>query len=158
MVKFSHHRQILTEIQNWIKNGDPTGYIRVENPSEIDLTFSYSGGVKRGQSALMPMSVAGWEKVKDLKDADGKPLYRDGATAKGNVVVLETTEVGLLGYKAKMAGSGANAQPCLLGGAQIYRKTEFDASCSKNDVLVVHDNVITGSNVAATTKTKAIND
>lgn len=139
------------------KNGNPTGYIRVENPSEIDLAYSYNGGVKRGQSALMPMSVAGWEKVKDLKDAEGKVLYRDGATAKGNVVILETTEAGKPGYKAKMAGSGTDAQPCLLGGAQIYRTTVFDATCKLEDELIQHDNVIVGSTAKADVKSDSIN-
>ena len=126
------------------KNGDEHGAIRVENPEIVDLGFAYNGdNVKRGSSALIGMTKKAFEK--------NQAHYTDGKVVKGNVRILETTESGLPGYKAKMAGSGENAQPCLLGGAQIYRKTEFDATGTLEDVLVQHDNVIVGSSVKTAT-------
>lgn len=122
------------------KNQKPTGYIRVENPGTIDLEYAYNGGLRRGQSALIAMSVEGWEKAKHA--------YKEGMEIKGNVVITESLEKGP-GFKPKMAGSGENAQPCLLDGKQIYRKTEFDATCKLEDTLIAHNNVIEGSNVAA---------
>ena len=130
------------------KNGDKYGSIRVENPEIVSLGFAYNGdNVKRGQSALISMTEAAYEK--------NKAHFTDGSIHPGNVRILETTESGLPGYKAKMAGRGENAQPCLLGGAQIFRKTEFDATGRLEDVLVAHDNVIVGSSVK--TATDAIN-
>lgn len=129
------------------KNGKPTGYIRVENPGTIDLEYAYNGGLRRGQSALIPMSVEGWER--------SKHAYKEGMEIKGNVVITESVdfanaeEARKEGFKPKMAGSGENAQPCLLDGKQIYRKTEFDATCKLEDTLIPHNNVIEGSNVAA---------
>lgn len=132
------------------KNGDRFGFIRVENPEKVSLGFAYKGeNIKRGQSTLISMTEAAYEK--------NKAFYAAGSIHKGNVRVIETTETGLPGFKAKMAGSGENAQPCLLGGAQIYRKTEFDASGSQEDVLVAHDNVIEGSNVRAAASSDSIN-
>ena len=134
------------------KKGNPFGYIRVENPSTVDLQYSYeNGGVRKGQSALINMTVAGWEKAKSA--------YKEGMEIKGNVVVIETTDSELAksrGYQAKMAGSKENAIPCTIGGAQIYRGTEFDASCTKEDVLIAHDN---GAAISALAKvsTEALN-
>lgn len=132
------------------KNGKPFGYIRVENPAVASLGFAYNGdNVKRGQSALISMTVEAYEK--------NKAFYAAGSQHEGRVRVIETTETGLPGFKAKMAGSGENAQPCLLGGAQIYRKTEFDATGKLEDVLVAHDNVIEGSSVKVASKSESIN-
>lgn len=122
------------------KNGEPTGFIRVENPSEVDLSFAYNGGVRRGQSALIPMSVKGFEKVKNARGADGEFLYRDGASVKGRVQVVEslTQEIGM---QPKTTG-GENPQNLTLGGKQIYRKTVFDPTGLSEDVLIQHDNEI----------------
>ncbi len=81
------------------------------------------------------MTVEGWEK--------SKQFYKEGMEIKGNVVVVETTDAELAksrGYQAKMAGSKDNAIACTIGGKQIYRGTEFDATCSKEDTLIAHDN------------------
>lgn len=137
------------------KNGNPFGFIRVENPETIDLTYAYgNAGVKRGNSALIAMSLEAWEK-------NGK-FYKEGMEIKGNVVVLETTEFASAeeakkqGYQPKMAGSGENAQPCLLDGKQIYRRTEFDGTCTKEDVLVRHNNKIEAA-VKIAAKDEALN-
>lgn len=125
------------------KHNKPYGTLRAENPAEADLSFAYGSGMKRGQSALIPMAVETWEKVSKARGADGQLIYRDGAPVKGNVVVLETTDQELAKkeyYAPKMAGSGENAKPCLKGGKQIYRKTVFDGTLKLEDVLVQHDN------------------
>ena len=126
------------------KNGDEYGFIRVENPEVVSLGFAYSGdNVKKGQSALIGMTKKSFEK--------NAAHYKAESVHPGNVRILETTDSSLKGYQAKMAGSGENAQPCLLGGAQIFRKTEFDATGTLEDVLVAHDNVIVGSSVKTAT-------
>lgn len=131
------------------KNGKPFGYIRVENPSEIDLSFAYNNaGVKRGQSALVAMSVEAWDK-------NGK-FYKEGMEIKGNVVVTESLEKGL-GFQAKMAGTGDNAIPCTINGQQIYRKTEFDATGKLEDVLIAHDNGEAISALAKSSSVEALN-
>ena len=63
-----------------------------------------------------------------------------------------------------MAGSGENAQPCLLDGAQIYRGTEFISQVEINrdnslaeDILVQHNNVIVGSNTKAKSGAESLN-
>ena len=131
------------------KNGNPFGTIRVENPAEIDLSYAYgNAGVKRGQSALIAMSVEAWEK--------NGHFYKEGMEIKGNVVVTESLEQGP-GFKPKMAGSGENAQPCTLDGKQIYRKTEFDATCKLEDTLIAHNNEIVGTSVVAKAQADALN-
>ena len=150
------------------KNNKPFGFIRVENPSEIDLGYAYNtGGVKRGQSALISMTVEAWEKNKNLKDAEGKLLYSEGRKIPGRVRVIETTnaeEAKIKGFKPKMAGSAENAQPCLLDGAQIFRGTVFVSQAEidrdnslAEDILVQHNNVIVGSNVKAGTGISSLN-
>lgn len=131
------------------KNGNPFGTIRVENPAEIDLSFAYgNAGVKRGQSALIAMTVDAWKR--------NGHFYKEGMEIKGNVVITESLEQGI-GFKPKMAGSGENAQPCTLDGKQIYRKTEFDATCELADTLIAHNNVIVGTTVAAKAQADALN-
>lgn len=121
------------------KNGNPYGVIRVENPAELSLGYAYGGdNIKRGQSALIPMTVEAYEK--------NKAHYVDGAEFPGRVRIIENLEGGP-GFKAKMAGSGDDAQACTFGGQQIFRKTEFDPTGKKEDVLIAHDNVIVGSSV-----------
>lgn len=131
------------------KNGNPHGTIRVENEAIIDLSFAYgNAGVKRGQSALVAMTVDAWKK--------NGHFYKEGMEIKGNVVVTESLEQGL-GFKPKMAGSGENAQPCTLDGKQIYRKTEFDATGLVADTLIAHNNVIVGTAVAQAAEKEALN-
>lgn len=121
------------------KNGKRFGYIRVENPGTIDLAFAYNtGGVKRGQSALIPMTEEAWEKVKHA--------YSENMEIPGRVRVVESLIAGP-GFKAKTAG--ANGTPCLKDGQQIYRKTEFDPTGELADELIAHNNEIKGSNVVA---------
>lgn len=121
------------------KNGKEFGYIRVENPSTIDLQFAYAnGGVKRGQSALIAMTVEAWDKVKSA--------YRVGMEIPGNVRIVESLTKEHNGFQAKTAGN--EGTPCTLGGQPIYRSTEFDATGVKEDSLIAHDNVIVGSNAA----------
>lgn len=132
------------------KNGKPFGFIRVENPAVASLGFAYNGdNIKRGQSALISMTVEAWEK--------NKAHYPAGKQFDGRVRIIETTEAGLPGFKAKMAGSGTDAQPCLLGGAQIYRKTEFDPTGKLQDELIQHDNVIVGSTAKVEKSSEALN-
>lgn len=132
------------------KKGQPYGYLRVQNPNEISLGFAYSnGGVKQGNSALVAMTVAAWDKVKSN--------YKAGMELPGNVRVIESLEKKHNGFKPKMAGSGENAQACTLGGQQIYRTTEFDPTGELSDELIAHDNVIAGSNATVTSSSDAIN-
>jgi len=131
------------------KNGKPFGYIRVENPSTIDLQYSYeNGGVRKGQSALVAMTVEAWDK-------SGK-YYKEDMQIKGNVRIVESLEKGP-GFQEKMAGSGDNALPCTLGGKQIYRRTEFDATCKLDDVLIAHDNADAISAKAKAAQSVALN-
>lgn len=112
------------------KNGKRHGFIRVENPSVVDLGFAYNnGGVKRGASALIAMTEEAWNKSKDA--------YKPGMEIKGNVVVLESTER-KPGFQPKLAGT--NGVQLTFSGQPIYRGTQFDATCTKEDELVAHDN------------------
>jgi len=130
------------------KNKKPFGFIRVENPSTIDLQFAYeNGGVKRGNSALIPMTVEAWEKVQSH--------YREGMELPGNVRVVESLTQEHNGFQPKLAGEGG--VPCTLGEKQIYRSTEFDATGKLEDVLIAHDNVITGSGASKVKSAEALN-
>lgn len=121
------------------KNKEPMGFLRVENPSTIDLRFAYNnGGVKKGASALIPMTVKAWEAAKSA--------YSNGMELPGRVRIVESLVKEHNGFQAKTAGEGGT--PCTLGGKQIYRSTQFDATGILEDVIITHDNVIVGSNVA----------
>jgi hypothetical protein len=129
------------------KNGKPFGYIRVENPSTIDLAYAYeNGGVRKGQSALVSMTVDAWEKAKNF--------YKEGMEIKGNVRIVESLTGGP-GFQAKLAGKDGVA--CTLQGQPIYRRTEFDATGLLEDTLIKHDNVIEGSSVAKVDESQALN-
>ena len=111
------------------KDGKQYGFIRVESTS-IDM----SGAVARVKtlSALKSILQDDYNKAKSI--------LTEGTELPGKIIVRETTEAGLPGYQAKMAGSGDNAVPCLFQGAQIYRTTEFTSNVNASDVLVAHDN------------------
>ncbi len=127
------------------KNNKPFGFIRVENPSTIDLAFAYAnGGVKRGNSALILMTVEAWEKAKSA--------YREGMELPGNVRVVESLIQAHNGFQPKLAGEGG--VPCTKGGKQIFRSTEYDATGLLEDVLIAHDNVIAGSNASSAQPSK----
>ncbi len=136
------------------KNGKPYGFIRVENPSKIDLSFAYNnGGIKRGTSALIPMTVEAWEKAKSN--------YKSGMEIDGQVIILESLEE-QPGFTAKLAGSGDDAIPCTINGEQIYRLTKFTSDQKAVDTLIAHDNSdeIKEANVlkAEAQKGKVLND
>lgn len=129
------------------KNGKEFGYIRVENPSTIDLAYAYeNGGVRKGQSALIAMTVDAWEK--------SKTFYKEGMEIPGNVRIVESL-VKEPGFQTKLAGKEGVA--CTLQGQQIYRRTEFDATGKLEDTLLTHDNVIEGSSVAKVDAKDALN-
>ena len=131
------------------KNDKPFGYIRVENPSTVDLAYAYeNGGVRRGQSALVAMTVEAWEK--------SKRFYTEGMEIAGNVRIVESLEKGP-GFQPKMAGRKDNAIPCTIGGKQIFRSREFDPSGKLEDVLIEHDNFEEISAAAKATVTEALN-
>ena len=127
------------------KNSKPFGYLRVENPSEVTLAFGHnSGGVERGQSALVSMTLEAWEKVKAIyesKQAAAKATGQIGQSISGNVRIVEslTKELGMTQKFAGDPEKGGIA--CTLKGAPIYRKTEFDSTGVIEDILVAHDNV-----------------
>ena len=137
-------------------NNKPFGYIRVENPSTVDLNYAFNtGGIKRGQSALVSMSLEAWEKVKNF--------YKEGMEVPGRVVITESLVQGL-GFKAKLAGKDGEA--CTLDGAPIYRRTEFVPLGAKNedgslksmeDILIAHNNVIKGSSALVVNAQEALN-
>lgn len=135
------------------KNGKPFGYIRVENPAKVTLGYAYDGNnVKKGQSALVAMTVDAWDK--------NKQYYSEGMSIKGNVRIVESLEAGK-GFKAKMAGNKDNAIACTLGGRPIYRRTEFDPTGKLEDVLIEHDNaeaISALAKVAAVQATTALNE
>ncbi len=115
------------------KNGLPFGSLRVENPSEVNLAFAHNnGGVKRGQSALVSITVEAFEK--------NKRYYKDGMEIPGNVRIVESLTKEL-GMTQKFAGDAENGGiACTVKGAPIYRKTEFDPTGLLADVLIPHDN------------------
>jgi hypothetical protein len=96
------------------------------------------------RSALKTMLAEDFAKVKGV--------LTDGTSLPGRIRVIETIdaeEAKKKGYKAKMAGSDANAQPCTIDGNQIFRGTEYDPSGELADELIQHNNVIVGSTVAS---------
>lgn len=114
------------------KNGKEFGYIRVENPSIVDLSYAYNnGGVKRGQSALVAMTLESWNK--------SKQFYKEGMEIPGTVAIVESFEQ-TIGSQPKKAGKGDNAPICTKEGNVIYRKTVFDAKGETEDILISHDN------------------
>lgn len=130
------------------KNGKEFGFIRVENPATIDLAYVHNnGGVKRGNSALVSMTLEAWDKA--------KAYYKEGMELPGNVRVVESLVKAHNGFQPKLAG--ANGTPCTLGGKPIYRSTEFDATGTLEDVIIKHDNVIAGSSVKSATENEALN-
>ena len=130
---------VFTPNANPGKDGKIYGFFRVEEKI-IDMTSAVARVKVR--SALKSISQDDYNKAKDLLIA--------GTQLPGRVRIIETTDKELAdkkNYQAKMAGSSENAQPCLLGGAQIFRGSEYDATGKLEDILVQHDNVIVGSSV-----------
>lgn len=131
--------QVFTPNANVGKDGKNYGYIRVEE-KHVDMSSAVAR--VKIKSALKTISEDDYNKAKELLTA--------GTQLPGRVRIIETTDAELAkkrGFKTKMAGSEVDAQPCLLGGAQIFRGTEYDASGNQEDILVQHDNEIVGSSV-----------
>lgn len=125
------------------KNGKEFGYLRVENKAEVTLAYAHqSGGVKRGQSALVSMTVEAWEK--------SKQYYKEGMEIPGRVRIVESLVEGP-GFQAKTTG-GENPIAVTVGGKQIFRKTEFDPTGELQDELIAHDNGAILSEAAKTAK------
>ena len=114
------------------KNGEEFGFIRVQNPDTIDLSYAYSnGGKKAGHSALIAMTTKAWERSKDA--------YKAGMEIPGQVVVIESLEK-TPGSQVKRAGSGDDAVVCTFKGQPIYRSTVFTSDQAAQSVLIAHDN------------------
>jgi hypothetical protein len=122
--------KVFTPNANLGKHNKQYGFIRVQS-TIVDM----SGPVARVKtiSALKSILESDYNKAKDI--------LIEGTVLPGKIIVKETTTAGLPGYQPKMAGSDSNAVPCLLGGAQIYRTTEFTSDVNASDVLVAHDNI-----------------
>ncbi len=116
------------------KNGQPTGYIRIELPGEIGL--NYNGTTRGAKSCLLPMSVAGFEKNKDA--------YFAGAMFPGTIVYQESLEKVDASYRplrVPVVAGKPELRPITSGGQQVYRKTSYDATGLIEDTRLVYDRV-----------------
>lgn len=132
--------EVFTKNEGLGKDKKQYGYIRLSE-KKIDM----SGAVARVTeiSALKSFTEEDFNKV--------RTILVDGAQLEGRIRIIENTEGGL-GFQPKMAGSDKDALPCLSGGKQIFRKTEFDPTGELADELVPHDN---GAEISAAAKAKA---
>jgi len=100
-----------------------------------------NGGVKT-LSALKSLTAEAWEKV--------KTQLTPGMVFPGKIRVIETTDAAVhkggvsSGYQIKKSGSDATAQVLTNGGLPIFRSTEYVADENAADILVKHENVLTG--------------
>jgi len=115
------------------KKGKEHGFIRIES-YDIDLSFSYDGGVKT-RSALIAMSKEAWEELKMYGFTKGMEL-------PGKIVVKEsTTPFSEENPDQHLKIAGETGIVCCLYGEPIYRITYYTADPNEQDEFVQHDNV-----------------
>ena len=123
-----------TGAQKMDKNGEPTGYIRIELPGEVGL--NYNGSTRGAKSCLLPMSVAGFEKNKDA--------YFAGAVFPGTIVYQESTtkiDASYRPLRVPVVAGKPELRAITSGGQQVYRKTSYDATGLIEDVRLTYDKV-----------------
>lgn len=128
------------------KNGNPYGYIRVEQ-ERIDLKFAYDGGIRK-RSSLKAMTVEGWNKAQHL--------LLPGTMIDGQIIRKDSLTPSYPGHKALQApirdASGkatGEFRGITSNGSPVYRTEEFTDDVNASDVLLTYDKVEVNANVAA---------
>lgn len=135
------------------KNGNETGYIRVES-KKLDLTFAYNGGIK-SRSILIPMLKSACEKGIEAG------LIFAGAELPGKIVRHDSVTPFYEGQKPMRAPiRDANNKivegqfkVITSGGAPVYRNEFFTENLAKQDVKLESYDVI--EKVATTVKAES---
>ncbi len=131
------------------KNGEPTGYIRIEIQGEIGL--NYNGSARGAKSCLLPMSVAGFDKNKEA--------YFAGAMFPGGIVYQESIEKIDASYRplrVPVVAGKPELRPITSGGQQVYRKTFYDATGLIEDIRLSYDKVNSVEGVSAAKPEKVL--
>ena len=117
-------------VVNVSENNTEYGYVRLEQKRPF---IDDNGFLKpRTVSTLIQGEVV------DLQDQK----YFAGQELEGNIQVKESMEPFNTKYPENdLKKAGETGIICTLGGSPIYRKTVYDPTGSKADVLVQHDNV-----------------
>lgn len=107
-------------------NNPEFGYVTVQSES-----MQFKGGFARKIVLSALITVA-------MKDADA---FHEGQVLPGKIVVkesLEPTNPDNLDQDIKIAGE--SNIPCTVGGAPVYRTTEFTEDMNASSTFVEHDN------------------
>lgn len=134
------------------KNGEETGYIRVQS-QKLDLAFAYNGGIKT-RSILIPM-------LKSAAEAGMQAgLIVAGAELPGKIVRHDSITPFYVGQKPmrapvrtadnKIVEGEFNA--ITSGGAPVYRNEFFTESMAKEDIKLESYDTIAKVGVASAEK------
>lgn len=120
-------------------------YIRVESK-----VTEFNGGFLnvKTRSAIIP------GKKVDLEAFVRENNLRAGTVIDGRILVKESTEPFYEGQQPKTAG--AEGAVCTIGGQPIYRKAIFTTDENDQDVLIKHDNVVSGSSTRVNQPNQAV--
>lgn len=140
-VKVTTCKNDSTAIIGISSNNPDFGYIRVEENG--GLSFGNGGWLNSNTKTAL---IKG--KVKDLETFVTKNNVSVGYEIPGKIVIMEQTTPFYEGQQPKRAG--ANGEVLYSTDNQgvrhaIYRQTEFTMDSNRQDVLVKHDNVLSGA-------------
>ena len=142
-VKVTTCKKDSTEILGKSNNNADYGYIRVEEST--GLTFGAGGWLNSNTKTAL---IKG--KVADLTAFMQKNNVKVGYEIPGKIVIKEQTTAFYAGQQPKIVPSTGEVLYVTINGVQspIYRQTEFTMDTTMQDVLIQHENVLSGASKA----------
>lgn len=139
-VKVTTCRKDSNEILGKSNNNPDYGYIRVEEST--GLTFGAGGWLNSNTKTAL---IKG--KVTDLTAFLQKNNVKVGYEIPGKIVIKEQTTPFYTGQQPKIVPSTGEVLYVTINGVQtpIYRQTEFTMDTNMQDVLIQHENVLSGA-------------
>ena len=117
-------------VVNVSENNPEYGYVRLEQKRPF---IDDNGFLKPRTISTLIQGL-----VEDLQDEE----YFAGKELEGNIQIKESMEPFNTKYPENdLKKAGETGIVCTQGGSPIYRKTVYDPTGSKTDILVQHDNV-----------------
>ena len=150
-VKVTTCKKDSTEILGKSNNNPDYGYIRVEEST--GLTFGAGGWLNSNTKTAL---IKG--KVTDLTAFLQKNNVKVGYEIPGKIVIKEQTTAFYTGQQPKIVPSTGEVLYVTINGVQspIYRQTEFTMDTNMQDVLIQHENVLSGASKAISANDIAI--
>jgi hypothetical protein len=139
-VKITTCKKDSNEILGLSTNNPEYGYIRVEENG--GLSFGNGGWLNSSSKTAL---IKG--KTADLKTFIQKNNVKVGFELQGQIVIMEQTTPFYAGQQPKVNTSTGEVLYVTVNGVKtpIYRQTEFTQDMTRQDVMLQHENIMSGA-------------